>query len=191
MLLIRDRVLQPILHLQVQNNREDRAIDYLFRLLDISAWYYVIALLLGVATWQLWKKSSLGLLVGYAFFLLAETVLIRHATAGAHFQPQLFWSWREWEKQKNQILTNILMFIPVGVLAGRVWKWRGMWVAAGMSCSIEILQLVSKRGLCEFDDVFHNVLGAVIGICVMMVVDKLSRAGQTQSVEKNTSRYEK
>ena len=35
--------------------------------------------------------------------------------------------------------------------------------------SVEILQLVSGRGLCELDDVVHNLLGAAIGIGLLMI----------------------
>ena len=38
---------------------------------------------------------------------------------------------------------------------------------------IEILQLVTSRGLCEFDDVFHNMIGAVIGVGIVMIGRKL------------------
>ena len=75
--------------------------------------------------------------------------------------------------QQNQILANVIMFLPVGVLAGRIWRWRGLWVAAGLSVGIEILQLITARGLCEFDDIFHNMIGAVIGIGVVMIGRKL------------------
>lgn len=75
--------------------------------------------------------------------------------------------------QQNQILANVIMFLPVGVLAGRIWRWRGLWVAAGLSMGIEILQLITARGLCEFDDIFHNMIGAVIGIGVVMIGRKL------------------
>lgn len=75
--------------------------------------------------------------------------------------------------QQNQILANVIMFLPVGVLAGRIWRWRGLWVAAGLSVGIEILQLITARGLCEFDDVFHNMIGAVIGIGIVMIGRKL------------------
>ena len=61
------------------------------------------------------------------------------------------------------------MFIPVGVLAGSLWKWRGLWFAAGLSFVIEILQLVSGRGLMEFDDVIHNCVGALIGIIIVKI----------------------
>lgn len=72
--------------------------------------------------------------------------------------------------QQNQILTNIIMFIPVGVLTGRIWRWKGLWVAAGLSIAIELLQIVTSRGLCEFDDVFHNMIGAVIGTALVIAV---------------------
>ena len=115
-------------------------------------------------------------MAGYAFLVLAETVFIRKPFAGSHFQPELFWSWRQWNIQKNQILTNVVMFVPVGVISGYLWKWKGLWFAAGLSLLIEVLQLVSSRGLCELDDVIHNCLGAAIGIVVSMALRKLMYA---------------
>lgn len=126
-----------------------------------------------MAVWKIWKKPSLGLLIGYAFLLLAETFLIRKPFVGEHIQLELFWSWKQWNVQKEQILTNIIMFVPVGVLVGWIWRWRGLWAAAGLCVGIEILQLVTSRGLCEFDDVFHNMIGAVIGIGIVMIGRKL------------------
>ena len=75
--------------------------------------------------------------------------------------------------QQNQILANVIMFLPVGVLAGRIWRWRGLWVAAGLSVGIEILQLITAHGLCEFDDVIHNMVGAAIGVGIVMIGRKL------------------
>lgn len=127
-----------------------------------------------MTAWRVWKKPSLGLLIGYTFLILAETVLIRKPFSGQHFNPELFWSWRQWKIQRNQILTNVIMFAPVGVLTGHLWKWKGLWVAAGLSITIELLQLITARGLCEFDDVIHNIIGAVIGVGIVMIGRKLS-----------------
>lgn len=124
---------------------------------------------LGVTAWRVWKKPSLGLLVGYAFLILAETVLIRKPFVGQHFQSELFWSWSVWNVQRGQIIANVIMFVPVGVLTGCLWKWKGILAAAGLSVGIEILQLVTSRGLCEFDDVIHNMIGALIGVGVVMI----------------------
>ena len=95
---------------------EDKAIDYVFGLLDIPWWYYAVAILVAVVIGRLWRWES-GLLDGYAFLLLAETVLIRKPFTGEHIRLELLWSWKQWNVQKEQILTNIVMFIPVGVLA--------------------------------------------------------------------------
>lgn len=140
--------------------------------MDIPWWYYLISLAVGLAVWRVWKRPSLGLLIGYAFLILAETVLIRKPFKGEHLRLELFWSWREWEVQKNQILTNVIMFVPIGGLAGWLWKWRGLWFAVGLSVGIEILQLVRARGLCELDDVVHNCVGAAIGVGLVMVARK-------------------
>lgn len=70
------------------------------------------------------------------------------------------------------------MFVPVCVLVGWIWRWRGLWFAAGLSVGIEILQLVTSRGLCEFDDVFHNMIGAVIGIGIVVVIEKMVSASK-------------
>jgi len=140
--------------------------------LDIPWWYYAIATLLGVAAWRLWKRPSLGLLIGNVFLILAETVLIRKPFSGQHFNPELFWSWRAWDVQRGQILTNVIMFVPVGVLCGQLWKWKGLWVAAGLSVVIEALQLITARGLCEFDDAMHNMIGAVIGTALVISLNR-------------------
>ena len=125
-----------------------------------------------MAAWRLWKRPSLGLLVGYAFLILAETVLIRKPFQGEHIKLELFWSWRAWNVQRGQIIANVIMFIPAGVLTGLLWKWRGLWVASGLSIVIELLQLLTARGLCEFDDFIHNMIGAVIGIGIVMVLKR-------------------
>ena len=122
-----------------------------------------------MTAWRVWKRPSLGLLVGYAFLILAETVLIRKPFVGEHIKPELFWSWKAWDKQSEQVIANIIMFVPVGVLAGHLWKWHGLFVTAGLSADIEILQLLSIRGLCEFDDVLHNMIGAAIGVIIAIL----------------------
>ena len=159
---------------------EDRTIDYVFGLLDIPWWYYAIAAVIGLAVWKCWRWEG-GLLAGYAFLVLAETVFIRKAFAGEHLRLELFWSWRQWSVQRNQVLTNVVMFIPVGVMTGWLWKWRGLWIAAGLSLLIEVLQLITARGLMEFDDVIHNCIGAAIGIMLLMMMKKLmcTREGDT------------
>ena len=57
--------------------------------------------------------------------------------------------------------------------SGWLWKWRGLFIAIILSASIEFLQLITQRGLMEFDDVMHNCLGALIGIGFVMLIKKV------------------
>lgn len=105
--------------------------------------------------------------------ILGETVLFRTQFNGQHFQPQVFWSYKVWDVQKKQIIANVLMFIPLGFLAGSLWKWRGVIVGAGFSIVVELLQLISQRGLFEFDDFLHNTLGTLVGVFIYMLAETL------------------
>ena len=44
-----------------------------------------------------------------------------------------------------------------------------------LSASIELVQLVSHRGLFEFDDIVHNTLGVVIGIALYKIVSLICK----------------
>lgn len=90
-----------------------------------------------------------------------------------------------------EIVLNVLLFVPLGALLPFAWPEhfrgrRGAGLAAVIgacaSLGIELLQLVFRLGLFEFDDVLNNALGAVGGYLVysllyvlMMRVD--GRAG--------------
>ena len=80
-----------------------------------------------------------------------------------------FWSYGD-PSLRTEILLNVLLFIPVGILAG---KWKVIPAAACFSLLIEGTQLLTGRGLFEFDDVIHNTLGAVIGVLVVWSVNRL------------------
>lgn len=38
----------------------------------------------------------------------------------------------------------------------------------------------SGRGLCEFDDMLHNMIGAVIGVGLVMVIKKMFKVEETE-----------
>ena len=61
-----------------------------------------------------------------------------------------------------------------------MWKWRGLIFDVGLSASIEILQLVTGRGLCGFDDVIHNMIGAAIGVSIMVLVNKFYKVEECE-----------
>jgi glycopeptide antibiotics resistance protein len=65
------------------------------------------------------------------------------------------------------------MFIPIGFLLGDKGR-KAIPAAAGISLAIELTQLITRRGLCEFDDIVHNCTGAVIGLFLYGLVKKCS-----------------
>lgn len=114
--------------------------------------------------------------------LLWYTVFSRPVT----FQPpqlELFWSYKKWLAGDWglgwEILGNIVMFIPFGfLLAPCLFLNKNRFILvliAGIlfSCLIEILQLELWRGLFEYDDIFNNALGTVLGYWLYGLAPKL------------------
>jgi glycopeptide antibiotics resistance protein len=64
---------------------------------------------------------------------------------------------------------NFLLFFPLGILIPLVWRrlrfWRGMQIAIAVSCSIELVQYLSRawgHRTADVNDVILNVLGRVL-----------------------------
>lgn len=132
-----------------------------------------MAALVAITAGILSKKWSVGFLIGYVLIILGETVIFRMPVDYVRYKLQLFWSYKNWAGAKAEILANIFVYTPVGVIASYLWKWKGLLFGIGLSLSIEILQLLTCRGWFEFDDLFHNSLGALLGVIIYMIGIKL------------------
>ena len=102
------------------------------------------------------------------------------ASRGVNLIP--FWSYRAYLAGGLDYLyvniLNVLLFVPFGfcgmlfisLSAGRERAFVKT-VLAGLAVSLlmEVLQFVLSRGLAEFDDVFHNTLGAALGAAAAML----------------------
>lgn len=76
---------------------------------------------------------------------------------------------REW----RNIILNILMFVPLGFMIPLLFKKCKRWyitylIGFGATLFIEILQLISKRGIFELDDIINNTLGCIIGYGIVI-----------------------
>lgn len=82
------------------------------------------------------------------------------------------------EKAALNIL-NVALFIPIGLLSGcgfRNITWqRVLTIGTLLSVFIEMLQLALKCGLCEMDDVIHNVAGCMVGVWVYWLLQNLQK----------------
>lgn len=107
------------------------------------------------------------------------------------YDLRLFWSYGRWLTEYNtfdvilQVYFNTELYIPLGLclhsaLPRRYKRWLPVLIALGLSMLTEILQWVCGSGLCELDDVWHNTLGALIGVGLSGAIDALIRgSGQT------------
>jgi len=119
------------------------------------------------------------LLVVYIGFVFNSTLFGREASENLTYNLELFWSYKVVietgsAKMLKQIIGNYLMLIPLGfilpyLLEDKVGMKKAMviTIVVGIvtTCCIEVLQLVLKRGLFEWDDIVGNMTGTVVG-CV-------------------------
>ena len=117
--------------------------------------------------------------VRYVFLVFSDTVLIR--TVGqVRYELLPFWSYRDYfngtdTSLMKQIIANVIMFIPIGFLSGMLKGWKGIYIGACFSVIIEVTQLITQRGLFEFDDIIHNTIGTIVGVAIFMLMREMWR----------------
>lgn len=119
------------------------------------------------------------LFIAYCVFIVWYTILSR-ASGPSKADFRLFWAYRElfasdprWKADVIQNLSNILFFVPFGLLFP-VKKWRTVLLTSLVfSLVIEAVQYIGGFGLCELDDVICNTLGAMIGYWILKGVMKI------------------
>ena len=100
------------------------------------------------------KKVLIAL---YVLIILWITLFSRRPMESRIFRG-LFWEIEMgyW----NNIIQNILLFIPLGFLIGGK---RGIIAVVLLSIGIELTQYIAVLGYCELDDLLNNTIGAAIG----------------------------
>lgn len=127
-----------------------------------------------------WGKIFLWLVFFAYLVIVLYATILRNAGGYREWNHHLFRAWREaWNnfsvKNWANVLLNIAMFGPLGFLLPLMGKKFRKWyvtipVGFGTSLVIELVQLVSLRGICDVDDLFCNVLGVAIGYFVIMAI---------------------
>lgn len=137
------------------------------------------------------SKAVFVLLLCYSALVLWYTVFMRSTDFyGANYD--FFWSYYKWFAGDWtlgwQILGNIGMFIPFGfmlttILPLNTKSWLAvLFFGVLFSCIIEILQLELMRGLFEYDDIFNNTLGTVLGYLAYRLLQHLSKGKYTDYI---------
>lgn len=66
------------------------------------------------------------------------------------------------------LVGNVIMFVPLGYFPATLWKifrplWRCLLLGAGIVVCVELTQLFTLVGSCDFDDLILNVVGIGLG----------------------------
>jgi len=116
------------------------------------------------------------MIVVFGVTLLSRGNTWNNSNIGLHLFSSYRKAWNdstttEW----RNIILNILLFIPLGFLlplwsnAFRIF-WKTYLSGFLLTSLIEGIQLLSKRGIFELDDIFNNALGTIIGYGFLMIV---------------------
>lgn len=114
------------------------------------------------------KNVSWCILMGYVLFIVSETVLFRTPKVEIKYYLSPLWTYGVlYNRMLAENILNILMFIPIGFLTsvglGVKKTITILCVGFMLSVAIEVIQLVTRRGICNIDDVIHNTIGCIIG----------------------------
>ena len=123
-----------------------------------------------------WKRLMLGAVFAAYLVVVAAGTLLRYGSGGRlNLRPFVefieAWNSMSFSLWMNIIL-NIAMFVPAGILLPTVFPRLGKWyktLAAGavMSLIIEISQLIMKKGAADVDDLLTNILGCMVGYSLL------------------------
>lgn len=127
-------------------------------------------------TWQVWVMVLYIVVVLYLTLFCRERLELTESyiiiPRNKYYLVSIGWMPAVWE-----VVDNILLFIPLGILLPMVcvhisWKKVAI-IAIATSASIEVCQLVFRLGLFELNDILHNTLGAVVGYSIYLLFTKI------------------
>lgn len=81
----------------------------------------------------------------------------------------------------NEVIGNIVLFVPVGFLLPLLWKrfekiWAVLLCCLSISLSIEIIQLSISLRATDVDDLIMNALGGIAGYFVYALIRRITKA---------------
>nr|WP_320024784.1 VanZ family protein [uncultured Acetobacterium sp.] len=130
-----------------------------------------------------WFKTAIWF---YFYLIFLYTFLSRTGKSQIDYNLTPFWSYQYIFSTHDfrivlEVLGNCLMFIPVGILVPWAYerilhedevKKRNTVILFGLivSVSVECLQLFTRTGLFEWDDIFHNMIGLLVGYGVYLLL---------------------
>ncbi len=134
------------------------------------------------------KKIDLkGTVIKYIFLIylaaiLEITLISRESGSRGSIDLVLFGTWGHTDYSKAFVVENIIMFIPYGLILPKILSIFNKFLPSVViflfsSVLLETVQLLTKRGYFQLDDIVMNIIGGVIGWAVFytfnLIVSKL------------------
>ena len=156
----------------------------------VALWMLLVAIA-GIVTFILYRRGKIKastaiiipILIFFLSFVLTITIIERVPRRKLRYNLELFWTIKSIIAGKTyliwEIFWNVVLFIPIGLMVSVLLKrpWLAVLIGVLMSAAIEVTQLLTHRGLFEFDDILYNSVGAVIGFLLYLL---LKRIGQRE-----------
>lgn len=162
-----------------------------------GAGYFIVYKKIFKGKKKLSKKTMIvgAIFICYIMVVISATLLDRFTmwmdpnNINAMERSSLFSSYREaWNKfsftEWRNLVLNIVLFIPFGfllpMLSGKFEKfWKTYVMGLLLTVLIEVTQLITGRGVFEFDDILNNFVGTMIGFglyeIVVYIVNKIKK----------------
>ena len=126
------------------------------------------------------RQSAFWMFMGYVFLVLCTTIFFREISDEIRYSLRPLGSYIDlYNGMLAQNIMNILLFVPIGFLAGGSLKRKNILnaieIGIVLSLFIELVQLLSRRGVCNIDDVIHNTVGCAIGFGCFVFFYRLTR----------------
>lgn len=119
------------------------------------------------------KVIRIILFILYVVFIIWYALLQRKPGDERVFKAGLFWAFRYWATGRRngrtesiQYFMNICFFMPFGFVFPIKRRRAVLLGALVLSSAIEIIQYITIRGWCEFDDIISNTVGALLGFAL-------------------------
>ncbi len=119
----------------------------------------------------------------YLAIMLFITFLSRESGSRQGIDLELGSTWGINDRNNAFVVENVLLFIPFGFLCP--WTFRSArnlfactMLGAAVSMGIECLQLVTKRGYFQIDDILTNTLGMAVGGLIFLLAGAVWKTGR-------------
>ena len=144
----------------------------------------VLSILIGFRKINLRQAIAVVFLYVFMVIVFEATVFSREPVGYSGYRSELFWSWRlaanGETKYIEYIVLNMILLMPVGMLLPFVFNnitaiYKSIIAGLVISFAIEEMQLYTGRGIFEYDDIFSNTLGCVLGTILINILWFMAR----------------